>query len=88
MSESEGDETEGDDGASETESDDLADSTADQAFVEPFVVSPTIQLYTTLGSIILSRRLDLSNPNVVRAVRYVVVAFYCGSDRKLTHFEN
>ena len=67
-----------DDETEEDEEDSLASglkkkssSTETQEFVEPYFISPSLQMYTTFGTILLSRKVDMFNPNVVKAVRYV-----------------
>ena len=40
-------------------------------FVEPLVASPMLQLYATIGVMMLSKKIDLYNPTVVRIARYV-----------------
>ena len=66
----------------ETEEEDEEDSLASglkkksstsepQEFVEPYFISPSLQMYTTFGTILLSRKIDMFNPAVVRMVRYV-----------------
>ncbi len=43
--------------------------------VEPYFVSPSLQMYTTFGTILLSRKVDMFNPTVVRLCRYVPCCF-------------
>ena len=55
---------------------------ASEDFVEPYFVSPSIQMYVTFGSILLSRKIDMFNPKVVRLARYVQDLF-CKRDHVL-----
>ena len=43
--------------------------------VEPYFVSPSLQMYTTFGTILLSRKIDMFSPTVVRLCRYVPSIF-------------
>jgi cobalamin biosynthesis protein CobT len=42
-----------------------------ESFDKPYFVSPSLQMYTTFGTILLSRKIDMFNPKVVGLVRYV-----------------
>lgn len=44
-----------------------------ESIVEPYFISPSLQMYTTFGTILLSRKIDMFNPKVVRLVRYVLL---------------
>eukprot|EP00531_Pseudo-nitzschia_arenysensis_P012597 CAMPEP_0116132696 /NCGR_PEP_ID=MMETSP0329-20121206/9695_1 /TAXON_ID=697910 /ORGANISM="Pseudo-nitzschia arenysensis, Strain B593" /LENGTH=377 /DNA_ID=CAMNT_0003627247 /DNA_START=113 /DNA_END=1246 /DNA_ORIENTATION=+ len=48
---------------------------SDEATVEPYFISPSLQMYTTFGTILLSRKIDMFNPTVVRMIRTLFV-FY------------
>jgi len=43
-------------------------------YQEPYFMSPAIQLYTTFGAMMLSRRVDLFSPVVVRILRFAFIA--------------
>ena len=40
-----------------------------ETFVEPYFISPSLQMYTTFGTILLSRKIDMFKPSVVRLIR-------------------
>lgn len=42
-----------------------------EPFVEPYFISPSLQMYTTFGTILLSRKIDMFNSKIVRLIRYV-----------------
>lgn len=44
-----------------------------EAYVEPYFISPSLQMYTTFGTILLSRKIDMFSPKVVRVVRLLFV---------------
>lgn len=46
-----------------------------ESFVEPYFVSPSLQMYTTFGTILLSRKIDMFNPKVVGLVRLLFVVY-------------
>lgn len=46
-----------------------------ESFVEPYFVSPSLQMYTTFGTILLSRKIDMFNPKVVGLVRFLFVVY-------------
>jgi len=43
--------------------------------VEPYFVSPSLQMYTTFGTILLSRKIDMFSPTVVRLCRTLFVLY-------------
>ena len=47
--------------------------TGSETFVEPYFVSPSLQMYTTFGTILLSRKIDMFNPKIVRLTRCVLL---------------
>jgi hypothetical protein len=42
---------------------------AEGDYDEPYVISPSMQLYTTFGAMMISRRVDLFSPLLVRIIR-------------------
>jgi len=46
---------------------------ATETYVEPYFISPSLQMYTTFGTILLSRKIDMFNPKVVRLIRFAFV---------------
>mmetsp|Transcript_32477 Transcript_32477/g.76423 ORF Transcript_32477/g.76423 Transcript_32477/m.76423 type:complete len:408 (-) Transcript_32477:454-1677(-) len=44
-----------------------------QEYVEPYFISPSLQMYSTFGTILLSRKIDMFNPKVVRLIRFLFV---------------
>lgn len=48
-----------------------ADNTALSNYDEMLIPSPAMQMYSVIGVMLLSRKLDMFNPTVVRAGRYV-----------------
>ena len=38
-------------------------------YVEPYFMPPQVQMFATIGAILLSQRVDLFNPTVVRVIR-------------------
>ncbi|MGK3757006.1 MAG: hypothetical protein ACI8RD_009320, partial [Bacillariaceae sp.] len=40
-------------------------------FVDPYFISPSMQIYTTFGTILVSRKIDMFSPKVVKVIRYV-----------------
>lgn len=44
-------------------------------FDEPLVASPMLQLYATFGVMILSKKIDLFNPTVVMACRFLFIGY-------------
>mmetsp|Transcript_10846 Transcript_10846/g.26061 ORF Transcript_10846/g.26061 Transcript_10846/m.26061 type:complete len:404 (+) Transcript_10846:131-1342(+) len=44
-------------------------------FVEPYFVSPSLQLYTTFGTILLSRKIDMFDPKIVRLTRFLFIVY-------------
>jgi len=44
-------------------------------FVEPYFISPSLQMYTTFGTILLSRKIDMFNPKMIRLVRFLFVVY-------------
>lgn len=46
-------------------------------FVEPYFISPSLQIYTTASTILLSRKFDMLNPKVVRVIRFSFVLLLC-----------
>ena len=57
----------------DAESDLATEKSIDEGFVEPYVISPQLQLYTMFGSMILAKRIDLFNPFVVRLLRLLFI---------------
>ena len=61
-------------------------------YQEPYFMSPAIQLYTTFGAMMLSRRVDLFSPVVVRILRYVQLSTVVRDGSKtnecLNHFSS
>ena len=61
----------------EEEDDEIADilmkksSEKETNFVDPYFISPSLQIYTTFGTILLSRKIDMFSPKVVRLIRCV-----------------
>lgn len=41
-------------------------------YVDPYFMSPMMQIYTTIGTILLTRKIDMFNPRIVRTIRCVV----------------
>lgn len=55
-----------------------ASSSSDKAsepFVEPYFISPSLQMYTTFGTILLSRKIDMLNPKMVRLIRFMFIVY-------------
>jgi hypothetical protein len=46
-----------------------------ESFVEPYYISPSLQMYTTFGTILLSRKVDMFNRKVVRLIRLLFVVY-------------
>jgi len=46
-----------------------------ESIVEPYFISPSLQMYTTFGTILLSRKIDMFNPKVVRLVRLLFIVY-------------
>lgn len=46
-----------------------------ESFDKPYFVSPSLQMYTTFGTILLSRKIDMFNPKVVGLVRFLFVVY-------------
>jgi len=46
-----------------------------ESFVEPYFVSPSLQMYTTFGTILLSRKVDMFNLKVVKLIRLLFVVY-------------
>jgi len=42
-------------------------------FVDPYFISPSLQIYTTFGTILLSRKIDSFSPKIVRLIRFLFV---------------
>jgi hypothetical protein len=42
---------------------------------EPYFLSPSMTMYTTFGAILISRKIDLFQPSIVRLLRYVSFFF-------------
>ena len=57
----------------DAESDLATEKSIEEGFVEPYVISPQLQLYTMFGSMILAKRIDLFNPFVVRLLRLLFI---------------
>jgi hypothetical protein len=43
-----------------------------EPYLEPYFMSPSVQLYATFGCMILSNKIDMFSPFVVRLIRYVL----------------
>merc|ERR1712028_114026 len=63
----------------EEEDDEIADilmkksSKKETNFVDPYFISPSLQIYTTFGTILLSRKIDMFSPKVVRLIRFFFI---------------
>jgi hypothetical protein len=42
--------------------------------VDPYFLSPTMSIYTTLGSMVIASKMDMYNPTVVRVLRFAFIA--------------
>lgn len=40
-------------------------------YLEPYLIPPSLQLYATFGCMILSKKVDMFSPFVVKLIRYV-----------------
>lgn len=61
-----------DDDEYDEEEDTQVSGTSDKGeYVDPYFVSPQIQLYAVFGSMMLTKRIDMFNPFVVKLIRYV-----------------
>jgi len=45
----------------------------EKKFVDPYFISPSLQIYTTFGTILLSRKIDSFSPKIVRLIRFLFV---------------
>lgn len=61
------------------EKEDAGTQVGESAYDEPYFASPMLQLYTTFGFMLISRKLDLFQPKVVRIARYVYQAGFAVS---------
>ena len=43
---------------------------ANEPYLEPYFMSPSVQLYTTFGCMILGQKFDMFSPFVVKLIRY------------------
>lgn len=73
VDESEEEEEEYDEYEEEEEADVASEEVA--GFDEPLVASPMLQLYATFGVMILSKKIDLFNPAVVMACRFLFIGY-------------
>lgn len=42
-------------------------------FVDPYFISPSMQIYTTFGTILVSRKIDMFSPKVVKVIRFLFI---------------
>jgi len=45
----------------------------EKKFVDPYFISSSLQIYTTFGTILLSRKIDSFSPKIVRLIRFLFV---------------
>jgi len=69
------DETDEEEESTELEETSNSSEKASEPFVEPYFISPSIQMYTTFGTILLSRKIDMLNPKMVRVIRFLFIVY-------------
>lgn len=51
------------------------DTSEESSYVDPYFISPSLQMCTTFGTILLSRKIDMFNPKIVRLIRALFVIY-------------